>query len=325
MVDTISVAALLISIISLLVLIYLLFVRFNLSNLKRIYSESLESTLSNTQIVKDQFKASVAELKIDADIRAISESTKSLSEQQRSLTDIFTNKSSRGYFGERQLEDILKDYFGSDWIHVREKISSDIEIPDIHFDTPQGKLCIDAKFPLENYKRIAEAREEGERSSADREFSKDFKKHVKKVSDYVKPESGTARIALLYVPSESIYAYVAEEHPQWMDDAAKENVLIVSPSSLIPQLVVVRSYVEAEKIVKYTDKIKRRIEGYQRDMHHIISEWGTLRMHIDNSKKKSLDMNEKLEQFDANFGALLSDLSGEIKENERSNEEILKG
>ncbi|MEM3830239.1 MAG: DNA recombination protein RmuC [Conexivisphaerales archaeon] len=319
MVDAISVAALIISIISLLVLIYFLLVRFNPSNLKKIYSESLESTLTRTQIMKDQFKASVAELRIDTYLSAISETTRSLSEHQRSLTDIFTNKSSRGYFGERQLEDILKDYFGSDWIHVREKISSDIEIPDIYFDTPQGKLCIDAKFPLENYKKIVGAKDEKERSSADNDFSKDFKRHVKKVSGYVKPESGTARIALMYVPAESIYAYVAEDHPEWMDDAAKVNVLIVSPSSLIPQLVVVRSYVDAEKIVKYTDKIKRRIEGYQSDMGHILSEWSTLRQHIENSKKKALEMDDKLVQFNANFGGLLDGLSeqSEMKSNEK--------
>jgi DNA recombination protein RmuC len=311
LVDSFSVSALVISVISLLVLLYFLFIRLAPDNLKRIYGESLKNTLSDSQIVKDQFKASVAELKIDSEIKAISESTRTLSEQQRSLTDIFTNKSSRGYFGELQLEDILKDYFGSDWIHVREKVSSEIEIPDIHFDTPQGKLCIDSKFPLENYKRVVMAKETKERDSAEKEFGNDFKKHVKKVSGYVKPEFGTARIALMYVPSESIYAYVAEEHPMWMDDAARVNVLIVSPSSLIPQLVVVRSYVEAEKIVKYTDKIKRRIEGYQKDLQNIAADWGTLRSHIDNAKKKSQDVNEKLEQFDANFGSLLMGLGSE--------------
>ncbi len=311
MTSAVSILALVVSILSLLLIFYLLTKKLSNENLKRIYGESLKSTLSDTQIVKDQFKASVAELKIDSDIRAINDSTNNLLRQQQSLTEIFTNKSSRGYFGEQQLEDILKDHLGSDWIHVREKISSDIEIPDIHFDTPQGKLCVDSKFPLENYQRIFKAKQDEERSSADNDFRKDFNKHVKKVAGYVKPESGTARIALMYLPAESIYAYVAEEHPQWMDEASKANVLIVSPSSIIPQLAVIRSYVEAEKIVKHTDAIKRRIEGYQGDFRRIAEEWRILRGHIDNAKAKSLSINEKVDSFGPGLDNLLTGLSNE--------------
>lgn len=311
-----SILALSVSILSFLLILYLLTRRLSNENLKKIYSESLKNTLSDTQIVKDQFKASVAELKIDAEIRAINQSTDNISKQQQSLTDIFTNRSSRGYFGERQLEDILKDHFGPDSIHVREKISSDIQIPDFNFDTPQGKLCVDSKFPLENYQRIIGASQDKERSASENDFKRDFTKHMKKVAEYVKPESGTARIALMYIPAESIYAYIAENHPEWMEDASKENVLIVSPSTIIPQLAVIRSYVEAEKIVKHTDAIKRKIEGYQREFNDIEKEWRTLRGHIDNTKLRSLSLNEKLELFGPHLNTLITGLSNEDQESQ---------
>ncbi len=321
MTDTVSLLALVISVVSILIILYILVTRLSSGNLRRIYDQSIRDALSNNQVMRDQLKASLAELRIDADISAIRQSTTTLSEQQRSLTEIFTNKSSRGYFGEQQLEDILKDSFGSDWIHVREKISSDIEIPDIHFDTPQGKLCVDSKFPLENYQRIFKAKQDEEKSRADNDFKRDFNKHVKKVAGYVKPESGTARIALMYLPAESIYAYVAEEHPEWMDEAAKANVLIVSPSSIIPQLAVIRSYVEAEKIVKHTDAIKRKIEGYQRDFHNIAEDWKILRGHIDNARTRSNILNDKVDSFGQALDTLLTGLStaeGESHSNEEN-------
>jgi DNA recombination protein RmuC len=316
LIDLASVLALAISIVSFLVILYILIAKLSPNNLKKIYGESLRSTLSDTSIVKDQFKASVAELKIDADIRAIIESTNNILSEQASLTEIFKNKSSRGYFGEKHLENILKDHLGSGWIHVREKISPDIEIPDIYFDTPQGKLCIDSKFPLENYQRIIKAKDEKEKSSAVSDFNKDFSRHVKKVAGYIRPESGTARIALMYLPAESIYAYVSEEHPDWMDLAAKSNVLIVSPSSIIPQLTVIRSYVEAERILKHTDDIKRKIDGYQRDFHEIFNEWKTLHTHIDNAKTKADGVDAKIGSFASGLDTLLSSFSNSEKESE---------
>lgn len=294
--DIVSIVALVLSMATLVLLIVFFISNrrtnslMNPSNLKQVIDNSLRDRdnqeslknlvklgLSESDSINEKFKATIADLKLDTDISNLKQSAGQLLDEQRRITEVFSEKHTRGSFAEIRLEDILKDYFGAGWVHANEKISATVGIPDFHLDTPQGKLCIDSKFSLENYRILVTSQDENLREKAGREFEKDISKHIQKVSQYVKPDEGTARVALMYIPADSIYAYIAREKPSLMEEASKVNVLIVSPSSIIPQLTVIRSYVEAEKIVKYVDEVKRKIEGNQRRFGQIIQDWSVLK------------------------------------------------
>lgn len=270
--------------------------------------------ISESDSIKDKFKATIVDLKMDTELSSLRQSADQLLEEQRRITEVFSGKGKRASYAEMRLEEIMKDYFGSEWVHVREKISAKVEIPDVHLDTPQGKLCIDAKFPLENYRILVTAKDEKSREKANKEFEKDIARHIVKVSQYVKPEEGTARVALMYIPADSIYAYIADDKPDLMSEAARSNVLIVSPSSIIPQLAVIRSYIETEKIVKYVDEVKRKIEGHQRRFAEIVDDWEVLKGHIDDASKKSGVVNSDMHDYNLDLKGLLTTLDRKERE-----------
>lgn len=278
------------------------------------FKNMVKLSISESDSIKDKIKATITDMGIDSEIGALNKSASNILEEQRRINEVFSIKSKRGAFGEMRLEDIMKDYFDSGWVHIREKISSKVEIPDMHIDTPQGKLCVDSKFPLENYQKMISAPDDASRKKAEREFENDMEKHVHKVSQYVKPEEGTARVALMYVPSEAIYAYIAYEKPLLMRQAASESVLIVSPSTIIPQMAVIRSYIEAEKIIRNVDEIKRKIEGYQRGFEVLLEEWAVLEGHVDNASRKSNAINSGLQGLNSELSGLFRNLKGDTSE-----------
>lgn len=114
----------------------------------------------------------------------------------KSIEQMLRVPSERGAFGKFTLETLLSDQLPP-------------EISDAYIQSTGGIICIDSKFPLENYKKMVEAEDLKEKQDYKEKFLRDVKLHLEKIAkDYVCPEKGSAQFALAYIPSERIYWFL---------------------------------------------------------------------------------------------------------------------
>ena len=233
------------------------------------------------------------ELGIDQDIGAIKQRATDIQSATQNLQTLFKVTRGRGEYGEFQLEQILRDLLPKQYVHIREHISKTGKIPDAHIVTPQGIVCIDSKFPLDNYRRLIETTDETQRASFATSFSSDVNAHMEKIkSDYVKPEEGTTPFAFGFIPSEAVYQYLTECEPSLVAEAAKEGVLIVSPATLATNLNLLSVGLKATEISEKAQQIQNNL-GKLKSLEEVETSWSTLYTYIKNTYSKASEVNEK--------------------------------
>lgn len=188
----------------------------------------------------------------------------SLEEQMRMMSQVMTNTKKRGSWGEYQLEYLIRTYAGEnpDIYEVQYTLDNG-RIADGAFHLPGTTrvLCIDSKFPMENYARICQD-EDGEYFA--REFRSNVKKHINDVAaKYI--TSQTADQALLFIPSEAIYQYVCASCRELMDYAFSRRVMMVSPTSLCSVVYALLASSREFYQAKNLEEVRRRMKLLEED------------------------------------------------------------
>ncbi|MEM3640994.1 MAG: DNA recombination protein RmuC [Candidatus Bathyarchaeia archaeon] len=246
------------------------------------------------ETVKGVFATCWKELGIDQDIGAIKQRANDIQEAAHKLETLFKVVRGRGAYGEFQLEQILKDLLPPTYVHIREKIPKLGKIPDAHIVTPQGIICIDSKFPLENYRRMIETKNEEQRKKYANDFRDDVKKHIEKIrNDYVKPEEGTTNFAFGFIPSEAVYQYLTECEPELLAQAATQGVLLVSPATLAVNLNLLAVSLRAIEITEKAQQIQNNLSKLSVALQELEREWNILYGHIQNAYTKASDVDQK--------------------------------
>jgi len=246
------------------------------------------------EAIKGAFATCWKELGIDQDIGAIKSRADDIQDATQSLQTLFKVTRGRGEYGEFQLEQILRDLLPKQYVHIRERISKTGKIPDAHIVTPQGIVCIDSKFPLDNYRRLIETTDETQRASFATSFCNDVNAHTEKIkSDYVKPEEGTTPFAFGFIPSEAVYQYLTECEPSLIAEAAKEGVLLVSPATLAINLNLLSVGLKATEISEKAQQIQNNLGRLSKSLEEVEASWSTLYTHIKNTYSKASEVNEK--------------------------------
>jgi DNA recombination protein RmuC len=226
--------------------------------------------------------------------RLVSESLANAEKQLASLSQVGTSVNElnallklphlRGGFGEATLERLLADFLPSGSYELQHKISADsIERVDAVVIFPEVKLPIDSKFPREQVLPLFEsAAEPATLEAARKTLAEVIKSQAKSIADkYIKPEQGTTDLALMFLPSETLYFEVIRDSALW-ESLAKLKVFPVSPNTLSISLQFIgRSmhYYEASQNVK-----------------KVIADLGKARKHFDNFQKKFDDIGKGLEK-----------------------------
>ncbi len=159
-----------------------------------------------------------------------------LNNQVADLESVLGDKKSRGSFGETQLYTIVQNYYGiSDYVTKQTKLSTGV-IVDLAINSiaHQKLLCIDSKFPLENYLKIVED------ESYLKLFEKDVKKHINDIANKYIVSNETVNFALMFVPSESIYSEIVS-NPQLVEYSNKSRVWFVSPSTVLMTIQIIEN------------------------------------------------------------------------------------
>jgi DNA recombination protein RmuC len=250
----------------------------------------------------------------------------SLSTQVVSLNDLLTDKKTRGIFGEVQLYQLLTAVLGDNKeLYEKQKTLSNGYIADaiVYAPDPVGMVAIDSKFPLDNYKRMVDRNlGDADRKQAEKDFKTDVKKHITDIKSKYIIVNETGDQAFMFVPAEAIFAEITAYHEDLIDYANKNNVWLVSPTTLISTLTMIQMVVknlerdeQAQVIIeelkklgdefkRYTerwDKLKRSIESVSKNaeqVHTTSSKISKKFKHISEAKFDLIEDQNEIETDD---------------------------
>jgi DNA recombination protein RmuC len=196
--------------------------------------------------------------------QAVQAST-SLNQTTQTLKEALASSKSRGQWGERLAEDVLRTAGFVDGVNYRKQTAiAGGGIPDFTFLLPHGRtLHMDVKFPLDNYLRVREASSDAERATFTKAFLKDVRQRVKEISTRSYAEADeTLESVLLFIPNEGIYSFIHEHDTHLVDVALSQNVVLCSPFTLFSVLAVIRQSVDAFLVERTSDQILECLAGF---------------------------------------------------------------
>ncbi|MGR3722650.1 DNA recombination protein RmuC [Abyssibius alkaniclasticus] len=187
------------------------------------------------------------------------------------LQDILSNKQTRGAFGEIQLNDIVSKALSPEGYSFQETLSNGKRADClIHLPNPPGPIAIDSKFPLESYEALrAAAGDKAQTAEAARQFRNDVKAHIRAISEKYIIEGETADGALMFLPSEAVYAELHANFPDIVRDGFERRVWIVSPTTCMATLNTMRAVMKDAKMREHAHEIRRELGMLQGDLNRL--------------------------------------------------------
>ena len=263
-------------------------------------NESLSAALSSqTERMTTSLGATSAEIKERlAVIDAARGNIEALGTQVNTLAGILGNKQARGAFGESQMEQIIADRLPSDAFTLQATLSNGKRADClIHLPNPPGPIAIDSKFPLESWLALREATDDTTRTQKLRQFSADVQKHIKDVAErYIIPGE-TAEGALIFVPSEAIYAELHTSLVSLVSDATRRGVYIVSPTTLWAVLGTMRALLRDVRLRTEAGRIRKEVDKMLADVVRLEDRTDSLRKHFGQVQKD-------VDQIETSVGAI---------------------
>lgn len=187
------------------------------------------------------------------------EQTALLTTTAGALREVLASPKARGQWGERMADDVLRLAGLIEGVsYVKQRATPLGTIPDVTFLLPGSQvLHMDVKFPVANYVRSLEAPTPAEHEAHRSAFLKDVRARVRELTGrgYVDPAGGTLDYVLLFLPNESIYAFVHEHDPGLLDEALRRKVVLCSPLTLYAVLAVVRQAADAAALQRTSGEV----------------------------------------------------------------------
>lgn len=214
---------------------------------------------------------------IDAAQRTIQD----LSSQIIGLQDILSNKQARGAFGEVQLNDLITSTLPPSAYRFQAVLSNGRRADCLlTLPNPPGSIVVDAKFPLESYYALRNANDDASHLQAARAFANDVLKHVRDIADRYILAGETAESALMFLPSEAVYAELHASFPEVVEKSYRARVWIVSPTTLMATLNTVRAVLKDARMREQAGVIQAEVGKLLEDVGRLDSRIGKLATHF---------------------------------------------
>lgn len=198
-----------------------------------------------------------------------------------SLQDILSNKQTRGAFGEIQLNDIVSKALPSDSYAFQATLSNGKRADAlIHLPNPPGPIVIDSKFPLEAYEALRRAKTEYEMNEAAKQMRVAVKAHIKAISERYILEGETAEGALMFLPSEAVYAELHANFLELVREGFAARVWIVSPTTCMATLNTMRAVLKDARMREQAGEIRKALKQLHRDVEIVEERAGKLETHL---------------------------------------------
>ncbi|MFC2008069.1 DNA recombination protein RmuC [Chloroflexota bacterium] len=275
-----------------IILASLLLLIFLILRSRRVKSQDVESAILNVW----------RESGLDKTVGELTTCAQDIRKDYRSLDQMLRVPKERASLGEISLETILSDQLPPEMFGIRQRILEGI-VPDACIRSTVGMICIDSKFPLDNYRKMVEAEEIEEKESFKRQFIKDVQAHLDKIAnDYVCPEKGSAEFAFAYIPSEGVYYFLVNEAYDRLRNYTKVGVQVVSPLTLSHKIELIKAGAHAKKLSEDADKVSNNLIRISRRFTEIDEIWRVFyRTHLKNLEGKAVELDEAYNRLREEF------------------------
>ncbi|TCD16464.1 DNA recombination protein RmuC [Oricola cellulosilytica] len=202
------------------------------------------------------------------------------------LQSILSNKQTRGAFGQARMEAIIADGLPMDGYSFQATLSNGSR-PDclIHMPNDSPALVIDAKFPLEAWNTLRGASDPAASAEASKQFRRDMDVHIKAISEKYLITGETQDTAFLFVPSESIFADIHENHEAIVQRAHKARLVIVSPSLLMLSVQVIQALLKDARMREQAHLIQSEVLRLMEDVVRLDERVHKLQTHFSQAQR----------------------------------------
>ena len=214
-----------------------------------------------------------------------------LSSEMISLKDILSNKQTRGAFGEARMEAIIIDGLHASAYQFQSTLSNNSR-PDCLIKLPENevKIVVDAKFPLESYNAHLAAKSDDEARSAEQGLRRDVLHHIKQISEKYLIAGETHETAIMFVPSESIYAHLYEHFDDVIQKAYRSRVVIASPNVLMLLVQTMQAIFKDSRMREQAGMIQKELVRLLEDVDRLNLRTINLRKHFDLANRDINDL-----------------------------------
>lgn len=251
-------------------------------------------------------------------LNVIDQAQKNISEltgQVITLQDILDNKQARGAFGEIQLRDLVTAILPPSAYSFQCSLSNSRRADClVRLPNPPGSICIDSKFPLESYHALRNAADDLQMKQAQRDFRVAILKHVNDIRERYIISGETADSALMFLPSEAVYAELHANFPDAVEQSYRARVWIVSPTTLMATLNTVRAVLKDARMREQASVIQVEVQRLLDDVQRLDKRVDNLRRHfaqaeddikqIDTTTDKIVRRAERIEEVQLEDGPL---------------------
>ncbi|NOX88356.1 MAG: DNA recombination protein RmuC [Calditrichaeota bacterium] len=225
------------------------------------------------------------------------EQTQRLQEITNQLSTALSHSQTRGQWGERMAEDVLRMAGFIEGINYlkQTRIQGSDKRPDFTFLLPQNlKVNMDVKFPLTNYLAYLKAETDQEKEHYKHLFLKDVRQRIKEVTtrDYINPSDNTVDYVIVFIPNEQVYAFINEHDSTVLDEALKNKVILSSPITLYAVLAVIRQAVDNFRLEQTAAQILSLLNDFRK-------QW-------DRFKESMEKMGKKLDEAKGEYNRLVT-------------------
>ena len=256
-----------------------------------VFHENLDARLSN---VSDRVGASLLQTqeKNAANLTQLHErlalidraqkNIETLSGEVSGLQNLLSNKQARGAFGEKQMQDLIETYLPPNAYSFQYTLSNNRRVDAlIHLPADQGDVAIDSKFPMEAWRRLTAADNTPDEQRAKRDFANDVTRHIKDVASKYLIFGETHDLALLFLPSEAIYAELHANFPEVIEKGFSHKVMIVSPTTFMATLHTMRAVMRDAAMREQAHIIQREVGLMAKDVTLLDDRVGKLQSHFN--------------------------------------------
>ena len=235
-----------------------------------------------------------------------------LSKDVVSLRGVLEGNQSRGQYGEYQLSMVLHNVFGDttgcyqeQYTMRKVKDGDDVRADAVVFmPEPNKMICIDSKFPFQDYQRIFETDDADEKERLTKEFGNAVKKHITVIKDKYIVEGKTAPEALMFIPNDGVFAFVHQNLEDVIEYARSKKVILTSPSTLPAILVTINMVrIEVERS-KNAEEINKHLQRLAKDFEMFGREWDKFSNALEQTGRRREELDHRVGKLTNKFQAI---------------------
>jgi DNA recombination protein RmuC len=226
-----------------------------------------------------------------------------LSSNVVSLQEVLADKRSRGAFGEVQLNALVRNLIPERNFSLQHTLGNGTRVDCILFlPEPTGNIAIDAKFPLESFRRMTDLElSEHERAKAAGSFRQDIRKHINDIAEkYILPGE-TSDGAVMFIPSEPVFAEIHGHYPDLVEEAFRKRVWLVSPTTMMAILTTARAVLKDAATREQVHVIQSHLRDLSKDFGRFQDRMDKLARHIDQAHKDVNEVNVSARKITGRF------------------------